>query len=138
MRRRVAGKTAALVAALVLFVPIVGPSLASASTDVSVLRHPGLADDSPAATATDTRAPARTTVAAWDGRRGWLYHVATAADHRRTGLGRELVERAEAALRALGAQRVLVIVEASNAPAFEFWRALGSELRDTRQLGKSL
>jgi ribosomal protein S18 acetylase RimI-like enzyme len=78
------------------------------------------------------------TMAAWDGRRGWLYHVATATEHRRTGLGRELVERAEAGLRALGAPRVLVIVESSNASALEFWRALGYEIRETRQLGKAL
>ena len=31
------------------------------------------------------------TMAAWDGRRGWLYHVAVAPNHRRTGLGTALV-----------------------------------------------
>jgi ribosomal protein S18 acetylase RimI-like enzyme len=78
------------------------------------------------------------TLAAWDGRRGWLYHVATAPDHRRAGLAGELVRRAETALRALGCPRASVIVEMSNAPALEFWSAQGYEIRDTRQMGKSL
>jgi ribosomal protein S18 acetylase RimI-like enzyme len=29
----------------------------------------------------------------WDGRRGWIYHVATAPDERRAGLAAELVHR---------------------------------------------
>jgi ribosomal protein S18 acetylase RimI-like enzyme len=75
---------------------------------------------------------------AWDGRRGWLYHVAVAHEHRRAGLATRLVERAEGGLRAAGCERVLVIVEAGNDHAFAFWTARGYEVRDTRQLGKTL
>jgi N-acetylglutamate synthase len=75
---------------------------------------------------------------AWDGRRGWLYHVAVAPDQRRTGLGRDLVRRAEEGLRGLGCLRALVIVEASNDDAVGFWQALGYEIRDTHQMGKAL
>jgi ribosomal protein S18 acetylase RimI-like enzyme len=75
---------------------------------------------------------------AWDGRRGWLYHVAVTADHRRSGIATALVARIEAGLRALGCPRVLVMVEADNDQGLGFWVARGYELRGTRQLGKPL
>src|SRR5262245_32420028 len=38
---------------------------------------------------------------AWDGRRGWIYHVATGASYRRTGVASTLVGRIEARLAEL-------------------------------------
>ena len=75
---------------------------------------------------------------AWDGRRGWIYHVATAPSFRRLGLGSQLVERVEAVLRDQGCPRCLVIVERANEPALAFWRGLGYEQRETAHLGKAL
>ena len=75
---------------------------------------------------------------AWDGRRGWIYHVATTPTFRRLGLASKLVERVETALRDQGCPRCLVIVERVNEPAFAFWHALGYEQRDTAHLGKAL
>ena len=75
---------------------------------------------------------------AWDGRRGWLYHVAAASAYRRRGLAAGLVGRIEVALRALGCPRSVVIVEADNEAALAFWTALGYERRGTDQLGKFL
>jgi ribosomal protein S18 acetylase RimI-like enzyme len=75
---------------------------------------------------------------AWDGRRGWLYHVAVAPGHRRQGLASELVATVEGRLRALGCVRVQVLVESANVGAFAFWTKHGYELRDSRQLGKTL
>jgi ribosomal protein S18 acetylase RimI-like enzyme len=75
---------------------------------------------------------------AWDGRRGWLYHVATTPDRQGQGLATELVRRLEDHLRALGCERVVVLVETSNAAALAFWQHRGYETRPTRQLGKSL
>lgn len=74
----------------------------------------------------------------WDGRRGWIYHVATAADHRRMGLAAAMVRRVEDVLRGLGCPRCLVIVERGNDGALAFWTAQGYETRGTSQLGKSL
>ncbi|MEX1170961.1 MAG: GNAT family N-acetyltransferase [Chloroflexota bacterium] len=74
----------------------------------------------------------------WDGRRGWLYHVAVAPSHRRRGLATELVGLVEGRLRLLGCQRCLVIVEAANDDALRFWTTLGYDRRDTYQLGKTL
>jgi ribosomal protein S18 acetylase RimI-like enzyme len=78
------------------------------------------------------------TMGAWDGRRGWLYHVAVTASHRRHGLASELVATVEGRLRTLGCVRVQVLVETANAGAFAFWTDQGYELRDSRQLGKTL
>jgi ribosomal protein S18 acetylase RimI-like enzyme len=78
------------------------------------------------------------TMAAWDGRRGWLYHVVVAPSHRRTGLGSALVAGAEDHLRSLGCERVLVLVEAANEPAIAFWSARGYVRREAHQLARSL
>jgi ribosomal protein S18 acetylase RimI-like enzyme len=75
---------------------------------------------------------------AWDGRRGWIYHVATAASHRRTGLASTLVARIEAQLTALGAVRVNVIVRDGNDRGRAFWSAAGYEPAASRQWGKDL
>jgi ribosomal protein S18 acetylase RimI-like enzyme len=74
----------------------------------------------------------------WDGRRGRLYHVATAPDRRRAGVARELVRRAEAGLRSLGCPRVLISVETSNTDALAFWEHLGYDVLDTLEMGKDL
>ena len=75
---------------------------------------------------------------AWDGRRGWIYHVATATTHRRSGVGKRLVREVERRLLELGAPRVNVLVrdEAPDAP--EFWTALGYKASPTKQYGKDL
>lgn len=75
---------------------------------------------------------------AWDGRRGWIYHVGTAADHRRTGLGSRLIHEVERKLRQLGCPRVNVIVRDEHPEAPAFWEALGYVAARTRQFGKEL
>jgi ribosomal protein S18 acetylase RimI-like enzyme len=75
---------------------------------------------------------------AWDGHRGWIYHVAVTPDRRRSGLASELVARVEDGLRAVGCPRVLVMVEGDNDGGLAFWVARGYERRGTIQLGKAL
>lgn len=75
---------------------------------------------------------------AWDGRRGWIYHVATVAEYRRSGIASRLVRQVEAGLRALGAPRINVIVRDGNDAGREFWSAAGYELVPSRQFGKDL
>ena len=79
-----------------------------------------------------------TVLGAWDGRRGWLYHVGVAADRRRAGLGRRLVHEAERRLRALGCPKVNVIVRDENPEAARFWEAMGYGSPPARQFGKEL
>lgn len=75
---------------------------------------------------------------AWDGRRGWIYHVAVAPELRRTGLGRRIVHEVERRLRALGCPKVNVIVRDENPDAARFWEALGYASPPARQYGKEL
>lgn len=75
---------------------------------------------------------------AWDGRRGWLYHVATARAHRRTGLATRLVRQLEGRLRALGCRKVNVIVRSDSEDGPEFWEALGYAAAPNRQFGREL
>jgi ribosomal protein S18 acetylase RimI-like enzyme len=75
---------------------------------------------------------------AWDGRRGWIYHLGTTPDHRRKGLGRRLVQEIERKLRQLGCPKVNVIVRDENSDGARFWEALGYAAPPSRQFGKEL
>jgi ribosomal protein S18 acetylase RimI-like enzyme len=53
-------------------------------------------------------------IAAFDGWRAYIYHVAVVEHHRRQGLGHNLVMRAEQYLAEAGARRVYVMVHEEN------------------------
>lgn len=77
-------------------------------------------------------------LAGWDGRRGWLYHVAVHKDERRRGIGKGLVAEIETRLRALGCPKVNLIVWDDNTYAMRFWEALGYRLEKTVEYAKEL
>ena len=62
-------------------------------------------------------------IAGWDGWRGSVYRLAVAPPHRRQGLGRRLLQKAEQHLDALGARRTHAIVVGTDWRAVAFWRA---------------
>jgi len=74
----------------------------------------------------------------FDGHRGWVYYLAVAPDRRREGLGRRLMDAAEAWLRERGAPKLQLMVRDSNAAALDFYRALGLEAQPVVTLGKFL
>jgi ribosomal protein S18 acetylase RimI-like enzyme len=74
---------------------------------------------------------------AWDGRRGWIYHVATAESHRRQGIAARLVEQVEAGLQDLGCPKVSVLVRDENDDGREFWIERGYEV-GSRQYAREL
>lgn len=74
----------------------------------------------------------------WDGRRGWIYHVATAPEHRREGLATRMVRQIEDRLRTLGSPRANAIVLEDNDEAIRFWESLGYGDRKSRQYGRDL
>ena len=61
----------------------------------------------------------------WDGWRGNMYRLAVDPAYRRRGLARRLVLGVEAALRALGAERITSLVFTDEPGAAELWRSLG-------------
>lgn len=77
-------------------------------------------------------------LAGWDGRRGWLYHVAVRPSVRRRGTGRDLVAMLEACLREVGCPKVNLIVWDDNTDAMRFWEALGYVRERALEYGKLL
>ena len=75
---------------------------------------------------------------AFDGRRGWLYHVATAESHRRQGVASKLVDRIEAGLADLGCPKVSVSVGEEREAARSFWKSRGYAMSPAWQFGKEL
>jgi ribosomal protein S18 acetylase RimI-like enzyme len=74
---------------------------------------------------------------AWDGRRGWIYHVATAESHRRQGIAARLVDQVEAGLRDLGCPKVSVLVRDENDDGRGFWSKRGY-VEGSRQFAREL
>lgn len=74
----------------------------------------------------------------WDGRRGWIYHVATARSHRRQGIASRLLDQLEAAFTVLGAPRVNAMVERENEDGRAFWMARGYAAGTSDRFGKEL
>jgi ribosomal protein S18 acetylase RimI-like enzyme len=64
-------------------------------------------------------------IAAWDGWRGNVYRLAVRPGHRRQGIGRALVAKAERQLRTRGARRISVLAFSGEPGADDFWRAVG-------------
>ena len=65
-----------------------------------------------------------------DGHRGWAYYVATDPGLHGQGLGRQIMDAAEAWLAARGVWKVQLLVRADNAQAISFYDRLG--YKDTR------
>jgi ribosomal protein S18 acetylase RimI-like enzyme len=65
-----------------------------------------------------------------DGRRGYLHHLAVAAECRRRGVGAALVERCLAALAERGIVKCHIFAFAANVAARNFWARRGWKLRE--------
>ena len=60
-----------------------------------------------------------------DGHRGWLYYVAVAPARQKSGLGRRMVEAAEAWLRQRGAPKAQLMIRETNTQVETFYAKLG-------------
>lgn len=72
----------------------------------------------------------------FDGHRGWVYYLAVHPGARRQGLGRALMDAAEAWLRQRGARKIQLMVRSDNASALGFYEALGLERQEVVTLGR--
>jgi len=76
---------------------------------------------------------------AWDGRRGWLHHLAVAPNRRRQGVGRALVRTVEGRLRERGCLKVNLLVFRENESARRFYESLGyQEMTPIVAMGREL
>src|SRR2546422_9601038 len=79
-----------------------------------------------------------TALVGFDGRRGWLYHVATHPDVRRRGIATRIVREVEERLRAQGCKKLNLIVWDEEVDAMTFWTAIGYRRERTVQFAKPL
>jgi ribosomal protein S18 acetylase RimI-like enzyme len=79
-----------------------------------------------------------TVMVGYDGHRGWLYYLAVASQHQRTGMGREIVSEAERLLRSVGCAKINLQVRTGNREVLGFYRALGYVEDDVVSFGKRL
>ncbi len=74
----------------------------------------------------------------YDGHRGWMNYLAVDPEHQGHGIGRALVEYAEAVLRAAGCPKLNLQVREGNDAALAFYGSLGFETDAAVSLGKRL
>jgi hypothetical protein len=60
-----------------------------------------------------------------DGHRGWVYYLAVAPARRRGGLGRRLMQAAEAWVAARGVRKLELMVRTGNAAVADFYERIG-------------
>lgn len=77
-----------------------------------------------------------TVIGTWNGRRGWIYHLAVAAEYQRRGYGRLLLHEAENRLWAKGARKLALHVMPENENAQAFYRAMGYAEYDQQRAPK--
>jgi N-acetylglutamate synthase len=61
----------------------------------------------------------------YDGRRGFLYHLAVLPEYRKRGVGRAIVERCLDALGSLGLLRCNILIYVDNQSGEQFWKRGG-------------
>jgi len=89
-----------------------------------VARNPGLS-----LVALDGGTIVGTILCGYDGRRGFIYHLAVAREHRRRGLAAELVRLCLLRLKGEGIERCLIVVVEGNEDAIQFWKRVGFRMR---------
>ena len=62
---------------------------------------------------------------AYDGRRGWIYHLAVAPDRQREGIGRALMAEIEVAMARIGVEKINLQVRTGNLGVIGFYERLG-------------
>src|SRR5256886_2579340 len=104
-----------------------------ASLDAMASRNPGLC-----IVGSEGDRIVASALAGFDGRRGWLYHVATHPDVRRRGIATRVVRTIEDRLRAMGCRKLNLIVWEGEDGAMAFWTGIGYYREKTVEFAKEL
>jgi len=81
---------------------------------------------------------AATIMVGFDGHRGWVYYLSVHPEHRRNGIGRQMMEAAEKWLAARNAPKIQLMVREDNVHAIGFYKALGYEAQPVVTMGRRL
>lgn len=79
-----------------------------------------------------------TVIGGFDGRRGFVYHLAVAPRFRRQGIGSLLMREVENRLRSKGCIRCYLLVRPDNLDAQHYYKKVGWTALDDRVFGKDL
>ncbi len=79
-----------------------------------------------------------TVMAGYEGHRGWINYLAVAAECRKRGFGRRLMDEAEARLRNMGCPKVNLQVRSTNVDLVAFYGRIGYSVDDVVGMGKRL
>ena len=79
-----------------------------------------------------------TVMAGYEGHRGWINYLAVKPEFRNQGLGRRLMEEAEARLIEAGCPKINLQVRKSNTAAVTFYERIGYSPDDVVSMGKRL
>lgn len=79
-----------------------------------------------------------TVIGAFDGRRGWIYHLAVAPEFQRQGIGHKLLLELEKRLKSLGCIKINLLVRPDNEKAFAFYNKIGFACQNFRLMGKEI
>lgn len=75
-----------------------------------------------------------TVLGGFDGRRGYIYHLAVHPDHQGRGYGKALINQVTCELKALGAKKMHLFVYGDNHTAIAFYQSQGWDLRQDIQV----
>jgi len=79
-----------------------------------------------------------TVMGAWDGRRGWIYHLGVRPDRHRTGVATRLVRELEARMRKMGIPKVNAMIYPWNDASLRFFSSAGYYVEDMKEAQKWL
>jgi len=77
-------------------------------------------------------------MAGYEGHRGWINYLAVDPDFQMRGIGRRMMEEAEALLRSAGCPKINLQVRTSNQKVIQFYRSIGYKIDDVVSMGKRL
>ncbi|MBN2075762.1 MAG: GNAT family acetyltransferase [Dehalococcoidales bacterium] len=64
-------------------------------------------------------------MAGYDGHRGWIYYLAVDPEHRKQGLGRQMMTAAEEKLLEIGCPKIDLMVRKNNMDVITFYEKIG-------------
>lgn len=79
-----------------------------------------------------------TVMGAWDGRRGWIYHLGVRPDHHRKGVATRLIAELESRMKRAGIPKVNALIYPSNEASLKFFASAGYGVEEMKEAAKWL